>query len=121
MLRRYGRRRSGASAWGIGFLQEDSFGASLGTLESHAHSRGGWRAVGINDAGVIQPGYSAHVSVWGNTELVVQAPDARIAQWSTDPSSGTPVLPLLGADVPLPDCLMTISDGRIIYDADRLG
>ena len=87
----------------------------------NAHSRGGWRAVGINDAGVIQPGYSAHVSVWGNTELVVQAPDARIAQWSTDPSSGTPVLPLLGADVPLPDCLMTVSNGRIIYDADRLG
>ena len=86
-----------------------------------AHSRGGWRAAGIDDAGVLAPGQAAHLAVWGDVELVVQAADERISRWSTDPSSGTPVLPQLGPDSPSPSCLATVAAGRIIYDAGRLG
>ena len=43
----------------------------------------------------------AQVPVFAQTDqdaaedLVVQAPDARVANWSTDPRSGTPGLPRL--------------------------
>ena len=58
-----------------------------------AHTRGGWRAVGRDDAGVLVPGAPADYAVWRTGELVVQAPDDRVARWSTDPRSGTPGLP----------------------------
>ncbi|CAM5716924.1 hypothetical protein SALBM311S_05252 [Streptomyces alboniger] len=67
-----------------------------------AHTRGGWRAVGRDDAGVLVPGAPADYAVWRTGELVVQAPDDRVARWSTDPGSGTPGLPDLtpGATCP---------------------
>ena len=58
-----------------------------------AHTRGGWRAIGRDDAGVLVPGAPADYAVWRTDELVVQAPDDRVARWSTDPRSGTPGLP----------------------------
>ena len=58
-----------------------------------AHTRGGWRAVGRDDAGVLVPGAPADYAVWRVGDLVVQAPDERVANWSTDPRSGTPGLP----------------------------
>ena len=67
-----------------------------------AHTRGGWRAVGRDDAGVLVPGAPADYAVWRTGELVVQAPDDRVARWSTDPRSGTPGLPDLtpGGELP---------------------
>ncbi|RKN12611.1 amidohydrolase [Streptomyces radicis] len=81
-----------------------------------AHTRGGWRAVGRDDAGVLVPGAPADYAVWHAGALVVQAPDDRVARWSTDPRSGTPGLPDLTPGAPLPTCLRTVVAGRTVYD-----
>ncbi|MFF8101610.1 amidohydrolase [Streptomyces sp. NPDC016640] len=80
-----------------------------------AHTRGGWRAVGRDDAGVLVPGAPADYAVWRTGELVVQAPDDRVARWSTDPRSGTPGLPDLIPGRDLPVCLRTVVGGRTVF------
>ncbi|MFB6775514.1 amidohydrolase [Streptomyces sp. NPDC056337] len=80
-----------------------------------AHTRGGWRAVGRDDAGVLVPGVPAEYAVWRTGELVVQAPDDRVARWSTDPRSGTPGLPDLTPGRDLPVCLRTVVGGRTVF------
>ncbi|WP_393085687.1 amidohydrolase [Streptomyces sp. LN704] len=80
-----------------------------------AHTRGGWRAIGRDDAGVLVPGAPADYAVWGTGELVVQAPDDRVARWSTDPRSGTPGLPDLSPGGDLPVCLRTVVGGRTVF------
>lgn len=80
-----------------------------------AHTRGGWRAVGRDDAGVLVPGAPADYAVWRTGELLVQAPDDRVARWSTDPRSGTPGLPDLTPGSDLPVCLRTVVGGRTVY------
>ncbi|WP_406279382.1 amidohydrolase [Embleya sp. NBC_00896] len=82
-----------------------------------AHTRGGHRAAGRDDAGVLVPGAPATYAVWDTTELVVQAPDSRLSGWSTDPRSGTPGLPDLAPDHPLPRCLRTSVRGTTVYEA----
>lgn len=81
-----------------------------------AHTRAGWRAAGEHGTGVLTPGAPAHVAVWDVRDVVVQAPDDRIAGWSTDPRSGTPGLPALGPDHPSPQCELTMVAGRIVFD-----
>ncbi|RJK93165.1 amidohydrolase [Vallicoccus soli] len=83
-----------------------------------AHTRGGWRAAGRDDAGVLVPGAPATYAVWEAGELVVQAPDDRVAAWSTDPRSGTPGLPDLTPGTPAPRCLRTVVDGRVVHDVE---
>ncbi|OON71408.1 amidohydrolase [Streptomyces tsukubensis] len=80
-----------------------------------AHTRGGWRAIGRDDAGTLVPGAPADFAVWRTEELVVQAPDDRVARWSTDPRSGTPGLPDLTPGTQLPRCLRTVVGGRTVY------
>ncbi|TLQ47089.1 amidohydrolase [Streptomyces marianii] len=80
-----------------------------------AHTRGGWRAVGRDDAGTLVPGAPADYAVWRTGELVVQAPDDRVARWSTDPRSGTPGLPDLTPGNTLPECLRTVVSGQTVY------
>lgn len=81
-----------------------------------AHTRGGWRAAGYDEGGVLAPGQPATYAVWDvPADLVVQAPDERVAAWSTDPRSGVPGLPDLSPDAPLPTCLATVSRGRVIH------
>ncbi|MFI1567685.1 amidohydrolase [Streptomyces sp. NPDC020490] len=80
-----------------------------------AHTRGGWRAVGRDGAGVLVPGAPADYAVWRTGELVVQAPDDRVARWSTDPRSGTPGLPDLTPGRDLPVCLRTVVAGRTVF------
>ncbi|MEV7389383.1 amidohydrolase [Streptomyces sp. NPDC091215] len=80
-----------------------------------AHTRGGWRAIGRDDAGVLVPGAPADYAVWRTDELVVQAPDDRVARWSTDPRSGTPGLPDLTPGRDLPVCLRTVVGGRTVF------
>ncbi|MEV7233005.1 amidohydrolase [Streptomyces sp. NPDC051020] len=80
-----------------------------------AHTRGGWRAVGRDDAGTLVPGAPADYAVWRTEELVVQAPDDRVARWSTDPRSGTPGLPDLTPGGDLPVCLRTVVFGQTVY------
>ncbi|MEV8537083.1 amidohydrolase [Streptomyces sp. NPDC051211] len=80
-----------------------------------AHTRGGWRAIGRDDAGILVPGAPADYAVWQTSELVVQAPDDRVARWSTDPRSGTPGLPDLSPGTELPVCLATVVGGREVF------
>ncbi|WP_030371124.1 amidohydrolase [Streptomyces rimosus] len=80
-----------------------------------AHTRGGWRAIGRDDAGVLVPGAPADYAVWRTGDLVVQAPDERVERWSTDPRSGTPGLPDLTPGRDLPVCLRTVVGGRTVY------
>jgi predicted amidohydrolase YtcJ len=80
-----------------------------------AHTRGGWRAIGRDDAGTLVPGAVADYAVWRTGELVVQTPDDRVARWSTDHRSGTPGLPDLTPGRPLPECLRTVVAGRTVF------
>ncbi|MFF7386654.1 amidohydrolase family protein [Streptomyces griseoluteus] len=80
-----------------------------------AHTRGGWRAIGRDDAGVLVPGAPADYAVWHTGDLIVQAPDDRVARWSTDPRSGTPGLPDLTPGTGLPVCLRTVVGGRAVF------
>jgi predicted amidohydrolase YtcJ len=81
-----------------------------------AHTRGGHRAAGRDDRGVLAPGSAASLAVWVVGDLVVAA-DSRVAAWSTDPRSGTPGLPDLTPGEPLPRCLLTLRAGQVIHDA----
>ncbi|WP_030885231.1 amidohydrolase [Streptomyces sp. NRRL F-5053] len=80
-----------------------------------AHTRGGWRAIGQDDAGVLAPGAPADYAVWRTGALIVQTPDTRVANWSTDPRSGTPGLPDLTPGADLPVCLRTVVGGETVY------
>ncbi|MFE9423241.1 amidohydrolase [Kitasatospora sp. NPDC006697] len=86
-----------------------------------AHTRGGWRALGRDQEGVLVPGAPASYAVWRTGELVVQAPDSRVAGWSTDPRSGTPGLPDLTPGTELPVCLRTVVRGRTVHEARATG
>ncbi|MEU7042224.1 amidohydrolase family protein [Streptomyces varsoviensis] len=81
-----------------------------------AHTRGGWRAVGRDDAGVLVPGAPADYAIWETGDLVVQVPDSRVADWSTDPRSGTPGLPDLTPGRQLPVCVRTVVGGRTVHE-----
>jgi len=84
-----------------------------------AHTRGGRRAArqDASEPGILREGVPATYAIWEVGELVVQAPDARLAAWSTDARSGTPGLPDLAPDAPAPQCLRTVRAGEIIYDS----
>ena len=62
------------------------------------------------------PGAPADYAVWSVGDLVVQAPDERVANWSTDPRSGTPGLPDLTPGGELPAALRTVVGGRTVYE-----
>ena len=88
-----------------------------------AHTRGGWRAlrpgapgVPADETGVLAPGSPATYAVWQSGELVVQAPDQRVAAWSTDERAGVPGLPDLTPGLELPTCLRTAVRGKVIHD-----
>jgi predicted amidohydrolase YtcJ len=68
----------------------------------NATTRFAHRAAGNPDGGVLVPGADADIVRWRVERLVVQVADPRVAAWSTDPRSGTPGLPELAPDVPLP-------------------
>ncbi|QHT55787.1 amidohydrolase [Cellulomonas sp. H30R-01] len=84
-----------------------------------ASTRGGWRLAGLDHtgAGELRVGAPAHLAVWRAEHLVVQAPDGRLASWSTDARSGTPLLPFLGPDEESPRCLRTVRGGVVLHDA----
>ena len=84
-----------------------------------AHTRGGWRAAGVDDGGVLVPGSAATYAIWDRADLVVQAPDDRIQAWSTDARSGTPGLPDLSPGTARPTCLRTVVRGVPVFDAGR--
>jgi predicted amidohydrolase YtcJ len=80
-----------------------------------AHTRGGWRAAGIDGCGELGPGAPATFAVWQvEGELLVQAPDERVAGWSTDPRAGVAGLPDLHG--PDPVCAVTVVAGVTTYE-----
>ena len=83
-----------------------------------AHTRGGWRAARIDDAGELAPGAPATFAVWDLPgELVVQTPDERVSAWSTDPRAGVAGLPDLSADDPV--CRRTVVRGRTVWSTEE--
>jgi hypothetical protein len=83
----------------------------------NAHTRGGWRAAGLDEGGVIALGAPASLAIWEIAgDLHVQTPDTRVAAWSTDPRAGVPMLPDLQPGAPLPVCTATLVHGRASHD-----
>ena len=81
-----------------------------------AHTRGGWRAGRVDDgSGVLAVGHPATYAVWSASELAVDAPDERVARWSTDPRAAVAGLPDLGPGAALPTCRTTVLRGRTIF------
>jgi predicted amidohydrolase YtcJ len=78
-----------------------------------AATRGGWRAAGIDDAGVLCPGMLASYAVW---EMPGDIPTHRAAASRTDPFSGERRLPDLSPGADLPTCRRTVARGRTVYD-----
>jgi predicted amidohydrolase YtcJ len=97
----------------------DGFGVSPRAAFT-AHTRGGWRAAGVDDGvtGSLVPGAPATYAVWRAEELVVGASDSRVRRWSTDPRSRVPALPVLEPGVTLPECLRTVVCGQVIYERE---
>ena len=62
-----------------------------------AHTRGGWYATGIDDAGELRPGALATLAVW------------------TSGAAGTARNPLPDPGAPAPDCLRTVVGGTTVY------
>ncbi|NOV99950.1 amidohydrolase family protein [Isoptericola chiayiensis] len=84
-----------------------------------AHSRGGWRLAGLDHtgAGELRVGAPAHLAVWRAEHLAVQSAPGRLSQWNPEARAGQPLLPELGDDVPAPECVRTVRDGVVLFDA----
>jgi predicted amidohydrolase YtcJ len=63
-----------------------------------ASSRGGWRAAGVKDCGVLAPGQAATFAVWET------------------PGGVRDGLPLIGEDLRRPVCRRTVLDGETIFE-----
>lgn len=85
-----------------------------------AHTRGGRRAAREEhrEPGTLVVGAPATYAIWEPGPLVVQAPDGRVAAWSTDPRAGTPPLPDLSSGTPR--CWRTVRDGSALFDSGDL-
>lgn len=70
---------------------------------------------GLTMAGRIAPSSPATFGIWAADALSVQAPDGRVAAWSTDTRAGTPLLPVLEEGTAAPECLATLVDGTEVY------
>jgi predicted amidohydrolase YtcJ len=82
-----------------------------------AHTRAGWRAAGRDGEGVLAPGRPATFAVWRAGELAVDAPDERVARWSTDPRAAVPGLPDIAPGTELPACTLTVLRGQTLFDS----
>ncbi len=86
-----------------------------------AHTRAGWRAAGRVGEGVLAAGAAATFAVWTAGDLGIDAPDERVARWSTDPRAAVPGLPDLRPGTELPTCLATVRNGAAIFDSGHIG
>ncbi|MGO1884788.1 MAG: hypothetical protein ACTH3G_05435, partial [Citricoccus sp.] len=85
--------------------------ATRAGLRALPHSLGAQYAA----AGRIAPSSPATFGIWAAESLSVQAPDGRVAAWSTDTRAGTPLLPVLEEGTAAPQCLATVVDGAEVY------
>jgi predicted amidohydrolase YtcJ len=79
-----------------------------------AATRGGWRAAGDDESGVLVPGAAATFAVWDCEPVEPSQADERISAWSTDPWWSLTGLPDLDRT---PACVLTVVRGRTVYDA----
>lgn len=95
--------------------------AALSTRAAfNAATRAGWRMIGDPERGTIRPGAPADLNLWMCEALTVHTPDDRVTAWSTDVRSGTPPLPDLADDVPLPQLVGCVI-GADYFDWTGLG
>ena len=62
--------------------------------------------------GQLTPDTPAYVAQWRVEALMVQAPDSRVASWSTDPRARIPLLPVLDEHVELPVLESIYTEGK---------
>lgn len=77
-----------------------------------AHTRNGWRSIGVDDAGMLAPGWEASYAIW-ESDGSVPEPERTGARWSTDPRAGVPLLP----DMRAARCVRTVRGGAVMFDA----
>lgn len=100
----------------------DPWGALVAAMDHHnpaqrlgqraafaAHTRGGWRAVGHDDEGMLLPGGTATFAVWHAPGGVVDGGLPRLVSSEQDV-----------VDLPKPVCRRTVSRGAVIFE-DSLG
>lgn len=93
-----------AGAWAlVRALVNDEHGVSARSAFA-ALTRGVYRLAHEENPfmGQLAPDTPAFVTRWRVEALMVQAPDSRVASWSTDPRARIPLLPVLDDDSPLP-------------------
>jgi len=73
-----------------------------------AHTRGAWRAAGVDGAGVLTVGAPADFAAWAGWASRAVTDSA---------ADGVPELPDLAAGVPAPACVLTVGRGRVLHDA----
>lgn len=78
-----------------------------------AATRGGWRAMGDDESGVLTPGAPATFAVWDAEPVEPTRADERISAWSTDPWWSLTGLPDLDET---PVCLRTVVMGRTVFE-----
>jgi predicted amidohydrolase YtcJ len=79
-----------------------------------AATRGGHRAAGDDESGVLEVGAPATFAVWDTTPLPPRPTDERIAGWSTDAGWSEAGLPDVTTT---PECVMTVVRGRVAWNA----
>lgn len=80
-----------------------------------AATRGGRRAAGDDEGGMIAPGAEATFAVWDAAPLPPRPTDERIAGWSTDAGWSEAGLPDVTTT---PACLRTVVRGRTVWNAN---
>lgn len=97
-------------------VRHRSAGQSLSPKAAFAAAtRGGWRAVGDDDAGVLVPGATATFAVWDAEPVEPARADERISAWATDPWWSLTGLPDLDTT---PTCLRTVVRGRTVHSIE---
>jgi predicted amidohydrolase YtcJ len=79
-----------------------------------ASTRGGWRAVGRDDEGVLATGAPATFAVWAAAPSDAAPADERIGAWATDPDWAATGLPEVGTS---PECRRTVVRGTVVFDS----
>jgi len=78
-----------------------------------AATRGGHRAAGDDESGVLTVGAPATFAVWDAEPLPPRATDERVAGWSTDAGWSEAGLPDVSET---PECVMTVVRGRTVWN-----
>lgn len=108
---------TGAGPWQV--LRDAVYGDPAEGLTARAAfnalTRAPRRLLGQPSGGTLTVGATADFSRWVAGKIVVETPDPRISNWSTDPRSATPGLPSLDPASSPPVCREVWRAGRPVY------